>query len=225
MSDNIETYEHKGYSINIRHDPDPQNPRTDCDNLTVMACFHKRYFLGDKGHNISEADYSSWEEMQEGIAKKHDVAVIAQLFLYDHSGLRIKVGSFNGLLSQGHAEFDSGPIGFIWITKDAAYKEYGYKKLTKARIAKLQAYIEKDVEIYDDYLSGAAYGFVIEDADGVEIDDGSCWGFLGYASVKEDGDAVSEAKSIIDHEIERRRKDAMLENNPNQMTLNMEGVL
>ena len=224
MSDNIETYNHRGYSINIRHDPDPQNPRTDCDNLTVMACFHKKYKLGDQGDDINEKNYSSWDEMLADIIKRHNPACIAQLYLYDHSGLRIKVGSFEGLLSQGHAEFDSGPVGFVWITSAAARKEYGWTKLTKARLAQLRKYIEADVETYDNYISGSAYGFVIEDADGVEIDDGSCWGFLGYDSIKEDGDAVSEAKSIIDHEIERRKKNAMPENNPTQMTLGLEGV-
>ena len=42
-----------------------------------------------------------------------------------------------------------------------------------------QAYkaMESEVEEYDHYLTGQCYGYVVEDADGEEID--SCWGFLG----------------------------------------------
>ena len=224
MGDNVETYEHKGYKINIRHDEDPQNPREDCDNLTVMACFHKRYSLGDQGHGFKSGDYGSWDEMLAEITRKVDPAVIAQLYLYDHSGLHIKVGSFAGLLPQGHAEFDSGPVGFIWITKVAARKEYGWKVITKARIAKLQDYIKADVSAYDDYISGSAYGYVIEAPDGEEVDEGSCWGFLGFDSIKEDGDAVKQAKATIDYEIKRRAQEALPENNPAQMVLGLAGV-
>src|ERR1035437_3649426 len=104
MSDAIETYEYKGYKILINQDSDPMNPRE--EPLTVMAAFHKRYLLGDKDHGYNHKDFNSWDEMEKAIVKNEKPAAIAKLFLYDHSGLRIKVGSFNGLLPQGHAEFD-----------------------------------------------------------------------------------------------------------------------
>ena len=222
-ADSYDSYNYKGFTINVEQDPDPWNPRDD-DNLTVMACFHKRYVLGDKGHGLDIDDYSGWDEMLAAITKKHKPAVIAQLFLYDHSGLSIKIGSFNGLLPQGHAEFDSGPVGFIWITKEAARKEYGWKKLTKSRIAQLQKYIEGDVQTYDDYLSGSVYGYIIVDSDGNPIDDGGRWGFYGDESVQENGYAIQEAKGIIDQEIRSRIRAALPENNPAQMTLGLEGI-
>ena len=224
MGDNIEIYDYKGYKINIRHDPDPQNPRTDCDNLTTMACFHKRYNLGDKNHGFNQADYSSWDEMFADVVRKVKPAVIAQLFLYDHSGLRIKIGSFNGLLSQGHAEFDSGPVGFVWISAEAARLEYGWKKITKARQLDLNEHLSFDVQVYDDYLSGSVYGYVIEDANGNEIKDGSCWGFFGHDSIKEDGDAVKQAKCTIDWPIQRPPKTSLPENAVGQLALGLEGI-
>lgn len=43
-------WEHDGesYCLHIQQDSDPFNPRTDYDNLTIMACWHRRYDLGDE---------------------------------------------------------------------------------------------------------------------------------------------------------------------------------
>lgn len=46
---------------------------------------------------------------------------IKPLFLYDHSVQSISTGSFVGRAQ--HAEWDSGPCGFIYMTKDEAIKE------------------------------------------------------------------------------------------------------
>lgn len=38
----------KQYCLHIQRDDSPMNPRTDMDNFTMMACFHRRYNLGDE---------------------------------------------------------------------------------------------------------------------------------------------------------------------------------
>lgn len=42
----IETEEYRGLTIKIYPDDDPMSPR-ECDNLGTMACWHRRYNLGD----------------------------------------------------------------------------------------------------------------------------------------------------------------------------------
>ena len=64
----------KKYNIKIERDENAYNPRED-DNFTTMVCFHKRYDLGDK-HNIKHDDYSSWEEMEEGIKADEEVMIM-----------------------------------------------------------------------------------------------------------------------------------------------------
>ena len=41
------SYDGEQYLLHIREDSDPLNPRKDCYNAAIMACFHPRYNLGD----------------------------------------------------------------------------------------------------------------------------------------------------------------------------------
>lgn len=188
------TEEYKGYTITIEQDENPENPR-EWDNLGNMICFHNRYELGDQ-HNFHNDDYNSWDEVEQAIKKAEDVAIIAPLYLYDHSGLRIKIGSFYGFLPQGHAEFDSGQVGFIYITKKAIRENWGTGKkarITKKMLASAQESLEGEVSTYDEYLAGNVYGYIVEDEEGNEID--SCWGFFGYDY------CLDEAKGAVEAEI------------------------
>jgi len=56
---------------------------------------------------------------------------------------------------------------------------------------KAEACLCAEVKLYDRYLTGDVYGYIIEDDDGNRID--SCWGFYG------DKDAVSQAKEMAEH--------------------------
>jgi hypothetical protein len=56
------------------------------------------------------------------ILKPH--VVMLQLYLYDHSGISMSSRSFLGRAH--HAEWDSGPVGFIYATKEHFLKETGY---------------------------------------------------------------------------------------------------
>lgn len=186
--------EYKGYTIKIEPDDNPQDPR-EWDNLGKMICFHKRYELGDK-HNYSVDSFDGWEDLKKQLVKDGAV-VIAPLFLYDHSGLRIKIGSFAGLLPQGHAEFDSGQVGFIVAFAEDVKKKYGVKRITKEVKAKVQKLLEGEVKILDQAYSGDVWGYIVE-KDGEEVD--SCWGFYGY------DEAVAEAKGIVDWEVKDGEK-------------------
>jgi hypothetical protein len=166
-----ETLKHNGYKITIEQDYDPQNPR-DGDNLFIMACFHKRYDLGDENHGIDHQDFDSWDEMEDYIRRRQGAVLIKPLFMYDHSMLDIatEVKPY-----WWHYRWDGGQVGFIYTTHKRVKEFLGWKRVTRARLAKLYSYLEGEVDEYARYLRGEVYGFMVEDPSGYLVD--SCYGF------------------------------------------------
>jgi hypothetical protein len=185
--DAIETRDHKGYTIKVYQDDLPDDPRS-WDNLGTMVCFHRRYDLGDK-HDLQSADFNNWGEVEAFLIRDRQAFIILPLYLYDHSGLRIKIGSFQGYLPQGHAEFDSGQVGFIYVTKAKLREEYG-RIITKAKRDKATKVLMGEVGEYDKFLSGQVYGYNIVNPEGT-IED-SCWGFYDAEEM------IKECEGIID---------------------------
>jgi len=158
----IEEQEYKGCKVKIYQDPEPDDPRN-WDNLGTMVCFHKRYDLGDTTDLTSDR-FEGWEELEQHLIKEKQAEVIAPLYMYEHSGISIKIGSFYGCgLPQGHARFDSGQIGFVYVSRETLLKEYGVKRITKKVKDTARKVLEGEVDTYNKYVSGQVYGFVAED--------------------------------------------------------------
>lgn len=179
-------------------DDNPMDPR-EWDNLGIMACFHKRYSLGDQNIPFSSSEFNSWSEMETYIWKNLDAAVVLPLYLYDHSGITMNTTGFN-------CRWDSGQVGFIYVTKDKIMNEYGVKSIRRELKEKVEKMLINEVETYDQYLTGDVYGFEIVKI--IKCDQGheheetedSCYGFFGD-DIKENGilDHISEkdAKVIL----------------------------
>lgn len=166
--------ESKNWSLEIETEQNPQNPRstdyTDC-NVTKMVCFHKNYNLGDE-HNYKKSDYESWNKLQKAIEKNEKVAAIKALYLYDHSGITIATTPFS-------CPWDSGQIGFIYVTKEKALSELtvGKKYVTEKVIDKAVEAINSEVKTFDQYINGEVYCFGTENKLNGDLD--SCCGFYG----------------------------------------------
>ena len=158
----METLTNGTKTLKIFTDDNDINPRTEFDNLGTMICFHNRYRLGDK-HTMSIDDAILFE-------KNRKDCIILPLYLYDHSGITIATTPFS-------CPWDSGKVGFIYITKEKARKEYGWKVMTKKRVEQIEKYLQGEVETYDTYLRGEVYRFEVYE--GEELID-SCGGFFGY---------------------------------------------
>ena len=171
--------EYKGYTINIYPDDQPESPR-EWDNLGIMVCWHNRYNLGDEQPKESPQEY--WE----GCAM--DDFIILPLFLYDHGGITMNTSGFS-------CPWDSGQVGYIYISKDDVRREYGWQRITKQREAKIIQYLKNEVQTYDDYLTGNVWGYEIEDS---ENDIDSCWGFYGDYDHPKHG-VLAYVKMEIDH--------------------------
>lgn len=209
----LETINYKGYNIEIVVDNFVEDPR-EWDNITKMICQHGRYYLGDEeyknnyanswrewfayyvlenyatGLNLKIYDTFGYFEDEEEVDKVwewiEENMIVMPLFLYDHSGISISTSRT--------CRWDSGQVGFMYITKKKAVEEFGKKYFTKAVEEKAIACMESELKIYDDYLRGDVYGYRILDENGDEID--SLWGFYGYDHEK--SGLLNEAKSCID---------------------------
>jgi hypothetical protein len=159
-------------TLEVTQDEYPNNPRHD-DNLSTMVCFHNRYSLGDK-HTYKHQDYSGWAEMEKAIIKNEKPAVILPLYLYDHSGITISTTPFS-------CKWDSGQIGFVFISKDKVKNDYGVKRVTKKEIEKVTKVLLAELETYDLYMRGEVYGYTLINENG-EIED-SCFGYYGVESI------------------------------------------
>ena len=174
----------KDITIKIERDGDAESPR-EWDNVGTMVCWHSRYNLGDEQPSVSYQDYRIGIE-----ARLDKYYFILPLYLYDHSGITMNTGGFS-------CSWDSGQVGFIYVTKEKAREEYGFKRLTKERIQKVFEFLDSEVKTYAAYLEGDVYGYVIE---GNDIDD-SCWGYVGPDG---EGWALLEALSIVENHKKER---------------------
>jgi hypothetical protein len=157
--------------LKIEPDHNPLNPREENDNLGTMVCFHRRYDLGDK-HNFRDPD-----DFVDFL--KCNPSFCLPLYLYDHSGITISTSPFS-------CPWDSGQLGWIYVTKEAIRKEWGKKRVSSQLSKIVIKNLEAEVMEYDQYLTGDIYGFnlidEVLDEDGdlfEEIDVDSCWGFFG----------------------------------------------
>jgi hypothetical protein len=241
------------YFYALKRDENPENPREDQDWLGTMACWHRRYKLGDeqpkcdpekhirnlvgwdeekeqavqnywcdkylaarrRGDN-NDSDAGVWDlavgKFKERITEEFDRLFISlPTFLYDHSGLRMSTGRFS-------CPWDSGQVGFIYVSREKVREEYGWKVITKKREEKIRGYLRDEVKVYDQYLTGDVYGYTVYEAlpglrEALDISDeeacdwqtiigdidldndefceevDSCWGFYGEESAKEEAES------------------------------------
>lgn len=201
-----------GLILQVIADDDRESPRDWSTNAT-MVCDHRRYNLGDDdGHATardairSSRDYSeAWEDCEKdgldfsegpdlykAIQRCTDILSLP-LYLYDHSGITMSTGRFS-------CPWDSGQVGFIFMTKAKILEAFMAKgtRLTPALKAKAYGYMESDVTVYDQYLTGDVWGYTIEAANGDDLPDDcdtSLWSLYGLNYAIKEG--MEAAAAII----------------------------
>ena len=214
------------YTLTIEQDDYPSSPR-ECDNLGTMACWHSRYLLGDKTPKESYHDYlcsiaeeaieisikvKFWENqernsiteerrghcrkmLRRAIASGINQHIILPLYLYDHSGITMSTGSFVD-------KWDSGQVGIISVSKEKVRKEFGWKRITRDRLKKIEDILKGEVETYDTYLRGDVWRYVICDENGESVE--SCCGFYDEDDARQEG--LSTMRYLEREETSRRNK-------------------
>jgi hypothetical protein len=190
----FETFEHAGFTIELHQDTDPESPRGWC-NATEMVCWHGRYDLGDRQPNSTERDAlerGGLPLLERYLRLVEGVVAFRPLGLIDHSGISMYVGG--GAHWSDSAGWDSGTVGFAYVTKDRA-DELGVPDPEKA--------IEVEVQTYDNYLTGRVAGYLLRDN---EDTFGGCWGF--YPDDEGDGLEYLRAEARSEAEYERDQRAA-----------------
>jgi hypothetical protein len=151
-------------------DPDLEDRVISMENDTVNVIYS--CLLDDSDYDFDDAWARADDMVRRGVERMInrvfcDNYIALPLYLYDHSGISMSTGSFS-------CPWDSGCVGVIVCHRDTVKKEFDGDE-DRARKA-----LEAEVEVYDQYLRGDVYGFIVEMFDGKdwnEID--SCWGFFG----------------------------------------------
>lgn len=169
----IQTVENEnGNIVKIYRDKHAESPLRPHDTVK-LALKHSRY---DLGHDLDAVeDAGSLTELRSLIEERHDVVHMEKVHLYDHSMLRVKTGSFNGP-AQGYARFDSGPVGYAFITESDVSEGYSDERVKDM--------VESGVELYDQFLRGDVWRCEVVDEGSEEVLD-SCSQFYRMESLKE----------------------------------------
>ena len=166
--------------LKIIQDSHPESPR-EWDNLGTMAYKHRNYSLGEEEID----DPIEWLEEKLNLQPKHKYTnerleeleelffseyIALPLYLYDHSGITMATTPFS-------CRWDSGKVGYIYVSKAKVREEYNWKVITAKRRETIERYLLGEVETFDQYIRGDIYGFEVVDENGEHVD--SCWGFYG----------------------------------------------
>jgi hypothetical protein len=170
----IDKFEIDGFELVISYDEVDWCPREMGDYLGTMAFFHKRYTIGDK-HNLTV-------EQVQGIAESNKY-ISLPVYMYDHSGITISTSPFS-------CPWDSGQLGYIFVSVDKIKSEFGWSRLTRSRIAKIKEYLNNEVKELDAYLTGQLYRYDIYRDE--EVLD-------GIGPYLDSEDAIAEGKQAIKH--------------------------
>ena len=198
--------------ITLTIDPDDHesaDPR-DNDNLGTMICMHNRYTLGDSKHYAlpeeqrlffndqgepveDEADAESYGSLiisGSGVFKEAEQSlwflklveaeggVVMPLYLYDHGGVTMSTSTFSD-------PWDSGVVGYIYVTRAKLVEEYGdASEETKTTARNV---LESEVKEYAMFLEGDVWKFEITSPNEDECD--SCHGILGYENCESEAEA------------------------------------
>ena len=136
------TYKQTGMRVVKYYDECAENPRN-WDNLTTMICHHRRYALGDFEESRQFNGFTSLKELKQALVEHYgEMAYIEPLSLYDHSIQTLAIGAPTDM-------WDSGYVGFIFVTKERARKEYGVKRITKSILERIKSVAQAEVEEYN----------------------------------------------------------------------------
>jgi hypothetical protein len=173
----------------------PDNPRKAWDNLGTMVCWHRRYTLGDvqpkyrpdefwrelaiendptAAERIEYWEYSERRDAENQVDRIISAgirgAVVLPLYLYDHSGLAISTRPWMGRAQ--HARWDSGQVGYIYVTRARILECFCRQRLTRALGERAKEGLQAEVEEYNDYLSGNAHYVSVEVIEYYQKEDG-----------------------------------------------------
>jgi hypothetical protein len=156
----LEAIDYKGLKIEITPALRPEDPFEHSGRLGTFAFFDR------KGNYRNEAmftmtDFNGWDAMRAHIEDDLN-AVCLPVYCYRHGADTISTKPFS-------CAWDSGQLGFTFATPKKMRMWYGWKYATAKRRAKAQRLLEAEIQLYDRYVSGEVYRWVLRDCTGEEL--------------------------------------------------------
>ena len=151
------------HTLLIKHDDNADYPR-DWDNLGTLYAPHRKYRLSDKHANDIRDD-------EGNIPNSY---LYLNVYMYEHGGVALNTGGFS-------CPWDSGQVGYIYVSKADILKNWGRKRMSKKLEQKVYKCLQAEIETYSMYLNGDVYGYEYQELseEGRVLNEDSCWGFFG----------------------------------------------
>ncbi len=102
------------------------------------------------------------------------------IYMYEHSGIALNTTGFS-------CNWDSGQLGFIYVTKEKVRECFKVKKVTKKILKLVEENLISEIETYSKYINGEGYYWATYNEDN-EIED-SCGGYYSEEDALVDGRA------------------------------------
>ncbi len=160
--------------VQITDDEYPLHPRLDFDCVGQIYALHKRYDFNEI--KLDNSYCHSWDDELELLYANFDIAVILPLYLLDHSGLTVSSNPFG-------CRFDSGQLGYIFITKNRLRQAFNCKYITRNILAKGIECLKSEIKMLDQFLNGDIYVVRVLDENSNIIDE--CGSIYGYDAAQE----------------------------------------
>ncbi len=152
----------------IHTDEHASSPRED-ENMGTIMLVSNKYIT---------ADYqATLEEVEDKLKDKNCIAL--PVYAYIHSGISINTTGFQ-------CPWDSGRVGCIFVSREQIREDFKIKRISSKLEVKIRNYLNQEIEIFNNYINGNVYGFIVKDDLNQEID--SCWGFYS----REDAERAAE---------------------------------
>lgn len=132
------------------------------DDAEAVKAYIGRVYDAQMGCEQGGREWSArlqelYAQFEAYVSKRFDAKYISlPLYLYDHSGLTMSTGAFS-------CPWDSGQVGFIYVSRAKLREALGWPRITKAREQEVLELLRGEVEEYDNYLQGNVWSFVVEE--------------------------------------------------------------
>ena len=170
MQNELEKHEYKHRILRIYLDELSMNYETLVgDYAPKIATWHRRYCIDVDGREEfgDKSDFKEWAK-ENRVFYKH-------VFMMDHGLQYISTSPYS-------CPWDSGHVGFVYVTRDILNGWCGdnWKRISKKRKASILDQLTSHVKYVSAWMEGQVFGYELEESiEEYEKVIDSCWGIVG----------------------------------------------
>lgn len=162
----------------------------DSFNITALVAWSDGMDVEQAQSFIQSND--AWYELSEIRSMfaefNREIAVIRQVYRYEHSGVAYNTSGFS-------CRWDSGKVGVIFALKSDVRNNFNVKRVSKKLVEQVEKILDAEIESYSHWANGDVFGIKLFESmtDYISNDESdSCWGFYF-------GDSYDFSHAVNDH--------------------------